>query len=556
MLYCLPCNLLFTSRSSKFFQEVFQINMISDKKTERALSFSQLFEESAKDFTEGQIVKGTIVSIQGREAIVDIAYKSEGMLDLSEFAEPESLKVGDEVEVLLEALENEEGMVVLSKRRADRQKCWDGLISNAAEGSVVQGKIFRKVRGGFMVDIGMEAFLPASLVDIKPSKNLDQFLGLASPFMIVKINHKRKNIVVSRKDYLEREKEQTKHKMIQSMEIGQVVKGRVKNITDFGAFIDLGGVDGLLHITDLSWGRVSHPSEILSIGDNIEVKIINIDKTESKVSLGLKQTMKSPWEHVAETYSVGQKISGRVTNILPYGAFVELEPGVEGLIHISELSWTKRISHPSEILSVGSVVEAVILTVDAEARKISLGLRQMSENPWLNIMERYKDGDIIDGTVRNITDYGIFVEIEPGIDGLIHVSDISWLKKTVNPNDVAKKGEPIKTKILSIDPDNRKVSLGLKQLTEDPWSHLTETLRKPDTAVSGKVTKVVNFGIFVELENGLEGLVHVSEIPGDMSAKLDATYHVGDELHVQVINVDDDQRKIALSLKTSSRSGK
>ncbi|OGW80827.1 MAG: 30S ribosomal protein S1 [Omnitrophica bacterium RIFCSPLOWO2_12_FULL_44_17] len=520
----------------------------------KAMSFSDLYENSIKDFKEGQIVKGKIVAIRENEAIIDIGYKSEGVLQVSEFMDPASLKVGDEVEVLFEAVEDEDGMLVLSKRKADRQKCWDQLISGSAEGSVVEGRIFRKVRGGFMVDIGMEAFLPASLVELKPVKNLDQYLGKDSKFLIVKVNHKRKNIVVSRKDLLEREKEETKHKMVKNMEVGQIVKGRVKNITDFGAFIELGGVDGLLHITDLSWGRVSHPSEILSIGDEIDVKIIAIDRESEKVSLGLKQITQSPWEHADEKYSIGTKITGRVTNILPYGAFVELEPGIEGLIHISELSWTKRVTHPSEVLKVGDQVEAVILSVDKDAKKISMGLKQMSENPWDRVGDRYHGDDEIEGTVRNITDYGIFVELEPGIDGLIHVSDISWLKKLTHPSEVAKKGDKIKAKILSLDPDNRKVSLGVKQLTEDPWTRLCEELRNRGTEIKGKITKIVNFGVFVELENGLEGLVHISEIPSEMATTMETSFHIGDEIKVQVINIDDEQRKIALSVKNVRRS--
>lgn len=521
--------------------------MVVEKKSGSS-SFADLYEETLKNFSEGQIVKGKVVAVQGREAVVDIGFKSEGILPLEEFNDPTHVKVGDEVEVLFEGLEEENGMALLSKRKAERQKCWDDLLTNAKEGTVVQGRIFKKVRGGFMADIGMEAFLPASLVDVKPAKNLDQFLGLTASFVIVKINHKRKNIVVSRRDFLELEKEQLKSKMVKGLTVGQLVKGRVKNITDFGAFIDLGGVDGLLHITDLSWVRVSHPSEVLNLGDEVEVMVIAIDKENEKISLGLKQISKNPWEDVNQKYQAGAKVKGRVTNILPYGAFIELEPGIEGLIHISELSWTRRVAHPSEILTAGAEVEAVILNVDREARKISLGLKQMSASPWDTLAERVHVGDTIEGKVRNITDYGVFVEVEPGIDGLIHISDMSWLKKLNHPSELLKKGQSTQAKILSIDAQNRKISLGIKQLTEDPWPRLTQTLQ-PGSELRGKITKIVNFGIFVELDNGLEGLVHVSEMPHDRAQTVESSFRVGETIHVRVLHVDDENRKIALSLK-------
>jgi len=523
--------------------------MLTEERTPTSSSFAELYEKTTlKNIKEGQIVKGKIISVNGREAIIDIGYKSEGVLQLDEFDDPEKLKVGEEIEVLFESLEDESGMVVLSKRKAERQKCWDDLLANANEGSVVQGRIFKKVRGGFMVDIGMEAFLPASLVDLKPVKNLDQFLGQNFQFVIVKINHKRKNIVVSRKDYLEREKEANRSKMVKTLAVNQVVKGRVKNITDFGAFIDLGGIDGLLHITDLSWGRVAHPSEILNLGDELDVMVIAIDKDSEKVSLGLKQITKSPWEAVEQKYSIGSKVTGKVTNIVAYGAFVELEPGIEGLIHISELSWTKRITHPSEILSVGAEVEAVILNIDKESRKISLGLKQMSASPWDSLEERYRPGDIIEGKIRNITDYGIFVELEPGIDGLIHVSDISWLKKVSHPNEVVKKGATVKAKVLSLDRPNRKISLGVKQLSDDPWQKLTQNLQTGNM-LKGKITKTVNFGVFVEFDNGLEGLIHVSEIPHEKADNLESAFPIGDQVQVNILNIDHENRKIALSFK-------
>ena len=520
------------------------------KEESTSMSFAELYEETLKlkNFVEGQIVKGKVIAIQGREAVVDIGYKSEGTLAIDEFDDSAQLQVGSEVEVLFEGLEPDNGMAILSKRKAERQKCWDDLLVNAKEGTVVQGRIFKKVRGGFMVDIGMEAFLPASLVDLKPSRNLDQFLGLVSSFLIVKINHKRKNIVVSRRDYLEQEKGQAKSRMIQGLALGQLIKGRVKNITDFGAFIDLGGVDGLLHITDLSWARVAHPSEVLNLGDEAEVMVIALDRENEKISLGLKQISKNPWEDVEQKYQSGSKVKGKVTNILPYGAFVELEPGIEGLVHISELSWTRRVAHPSEILAVANEIEAVILNVDKDARKISLGLKQMSASPWETLGARYRVGDVIEGKVRNITDYGLFVEVEPGIDGLIHVSDLSWLKKGNHPFEAVKKGQIIQAKILAMDAQNRKISLGVKQLTEDPWPRLTCSVQ-PGADLKGRITKIVNFGIFVELDNGLEGLVHISEIPHDRAQMVESSFRVGESVHVRVLHIDDENRKIALSLK-------
>ncbi|MBI4387675.1 MAG: 30S ribosomal protein S1 [Candidatus Omnitrophica bacterium] len=524
--------------------------MFKSQEEEKTSSlFAKLFEESVKTPVEGEIVKGRVIAIRNKEAVIDINYKSEGRLSLEEFPNPDAIKVGDEVEVMFESVEGEDGTVVLSKRRADYQKCWDGLLASASEGSVIEGRIFKKVRGGFMADIGTEAFLPASLVDVKPVKNLDQFLGHVSKFVIVKINYKRRNIVVSRKDYLEREREEVKAKFLGTLELNQVVKGRVKNITDFGAFIDLGGIDGLLHITDISWGRVSHPSEILNLGDEIQVVVIGIDRENGKVSLGLKQITASPWEKVEEKFPIGSRVRGRVTNLLPYGAFVELEKGIEGLIHVSEFSWTKRINHPSEVVKVGDEVEVMVLNVDKTSRKLSLGLKQLDTNPWDSIADRFKKGDLVEGKIRNITDYGVFVELEPGIDGLIHVSDLSWTKKYASPAEMFKKGDVIKAKILEVDRENRKIALGQKQLSNDPWPELSRTL-KTGTSLPGKVIKVVNFGVFVELENGLEGLVHVSEIPQNLAGKLESAFKPGQTLQVSVLSIDDDARRIALSLKS------
>jgi len=519
-----------------------------EKEGASSTSFAELFEESIKSFQDGAVVDGTVVCIRDRDVLVDIGYKSEGILTKDEFSNPEDLQEGARVSVLLESSENDEGMIVISKKKADRIRFWDDIINNFSEGSMIDGKIFKKVKGGFMVDIGMEAFLPASLVDLRPTRNLDQFIGLSSPFKIVKINHKRKNIVLSRKDFLEGKLEDERNKLLDQIKEGCTLKGRVKNITDFGAFIDLGGVDGLLHITDMSWGRISHPSEMLAFGDDVEVMVIGFDPKTKRVSLGLKQRTQNPWEDADTKYPVNSKIKGKVVNILPYGAFIELEKGIEGLVHISELSWTKKVNHPSEILAIGDMVEAIVLSVDKDNRKIALGVKQTEVNPWLLVEEKYEVNSTVEGKVRNITDYGVFVELEPGIDGMIHISDISWLKKVSHPSEFFKRNQRVQAKVLSIDQAARKISLGVKQLEEDPWKKLVGDL-EPGQQVTGKVAKIVNFGLFVDLGNNLEGLVHISEIPENRASNLDTHYKVGDDIAIMVLKVDFDSRKIALSLK-------
>ena len=510
--------------------------------------FSDLYEKTIQSFQEGDVVRGKIVAIRSGEVVIDIGYKAEGILPLEEFTDPSELYVGMEMDVLFESFEDEEGVVVLSKKKADRQRTWNDILVNAQEGSIVDGKIFKKVRGGFMVDIGMEAFLPASLVDSKPTRNLDQFLGMTGKLMIVKINHKRKNVVVSRKDYLDKERSEARGKKISGLTENQVVRGRVKNITDFGVFVDLGDLDGLLHITDMSWGRLNHPSDLVKLGDELEVAIIAIDRQNEKVSLGLKQKTQNPWESVERKYAIGTQSQGKVVNILPYGAFVELQPGIEGLVHISELSWTKRVTHPSELLQIGDEVEVIVLNLDKEAKKISLGIKQTQENPWNRISDKYGIGDRVKGIVRNLTDYGAFVELEPGVDGLVHISDISWTHKVSRPSDVLKKGDPVDVMVLSIDREAQKISLGMKQLTDDPWEKLTKELAT-GLQMQSKVTRIVNFGLFVELENGLEGLVHISEIPGIASTDLEKKYAIGDAISVGILNVDHEARKIALTCK-------
>lgn len=511
--------------------------------------FAKLYRESITSFNEGEIVKGKIVGITSKEVIVDIGYKSEGAISLSEFQDPDALKIGDEMEVYLESKEDDNGMVVLSKQKAERAVGWDMVISRYGEGDIVDGRVTKKVKGGFMVDIGVEAFLPASQAGMKIFGNLNQMVGQAFPFKIIKINKPRKNIVVSRKDAMYQQKEEDKKKLFETLQKGALVSGIVRNITDFGAFVELnGGVIGLLHIADMSWGRVSHPSEVLAIGDTIEVVVLDFDPNSMKVSLGLKQKTPNPWEMVDTKYPAGTKIKGTVVNLMPYGAFVELEKGVEGLLHISELSWTKKYNHPNELLAIGDRIEASVLDVDKANRKISLGLKQLEANPWVEVEAKYPVGTKVKGKIRNLTDYGAFIELEDGIDGLIHVSDISWTKRIGHPKDVFKKGEKAEAVVLAVDAANRKISLGVKQLGQDPWDDIAAKFA-PDTQLPGKVTKVANFGLFVEIDKDLEGLAHISEIPLSEGERLEEKYKPGDEIRVKVIKVDSIQRKIALSLK-------
>ncbi|MBL7071124.1 MAG: 30S ribosomal protein S1 [Candidatus Omnitrophica bacterium] len=507
-----------------------------------------LYEDSIKDFKEGQVVKGKIIDVRRDDIVVDIGYKSEGIIAKWEFSEPDKLKVGDSVEVLLESKEDEDGCVVLSKQKADKLQGWERIISTYKEGDAIAGKPVRKVKGGIMVDIGMEAFLPASLASLKTYCNLDELIGQVLDFKIVKINRPRKNIVVSRKDFLRQMLEESRLKLLKELKKGGIVSGTVKNITDFGAFIDLGGLDGLLHITDMSWGRISHPSEVLAIGDRVEVVVLDFDKATNRVSLGLKQKSANPWQDVDKKYPVGSKIKGKVVNLMPYGAFVELEKGIEGLVHISELSWSKRYSHPNELLAIGDVVEAVVLDSDKSSQKISLGMKQLEVDPWLGAEDKFTVNARVKGKVRNLTDYGAFVELEEGIDGLVHVSEMSWTKKVSHPREVLKKGQKIEAVVLSMDAKNRKLSLGLKQLTPDPWSKISQTYSEGHTT-TGKISKITNFGIFVELEKDLEGLIHVSELEEKTQTDLESKYKIGAKLAVKVVKLDEAQRKIALGLQ-------
>ncbi|MFQ5951913.1 MAG: 30S ribosomal protein S1 [Candidatus Omnitrophota bacterium] len=524
--------------------------MVTDEERKETDSeLSRLYEESISDFREGQIVKGKIVQIGEKDILVDIGYKSEGIVYKSEIPNASALKVGDEIDVMLESKENDAGMVVLSHEKAKKHRGWQNILDNCKEGDAIEGMVSRKVRGGFMVDVGIEAFLPASLSMMQEFGGADNIVGQKLEFKIVKINIPRKNIVLSRKEIVEQKRQGEKQALMENLNSGDIVKGIVKNITDFGAFIDIGGgVTGLLHITDMSWGRVSHPGEIVSVGDALDVKILDFDKNKMKVSLGLKQKSENPWEKVIEKYPEGAVISGKVVNIMPYGIFVELEQGIEGLIHISEFSWSKKYNHPSERFSVGDAVEAMVLKVDKDSQKLSLGIKQLEEDPWSGVEERFKVGDRIKGTINAITDYGAFIELEKGVEGLVHVSDLSWTKRITHPKEVLNKGEEMEAIILNVDEQNKRIALGVKQLTPDPWDEIAKRY-EVGTVCEGTVTNTTNFGIFVELEKDLEGLLHISEIGLEPSQRIENIYKVNDKIKVKVIHIDGIQKKIALTRK-------
>ena len=515
---------------------------------ETPTSLSELYERSMRGITEGQIVKGRIVGLTTQEVLVDIGFKSEGSINRLEFSEPEKLQVGDEVEVLVDSIEDEQGMVILSKHKAARQKGWERIVNNFKEGDTIDGRPVRKVKGGLMVDIGMEAFMPASLASFKGYANLDALIGQQLKFIILKISRARKNIVVSHRDYLLREKESQRQKLIESLTVGERRTGAVKNLTDFGAFIDLGGIDGLLHIGDISWGRIGHPSEVLTVGQQLDVAVLSIDRQANKVSLGLKQLLPSPWEHAEAKYPAGNKVKGKVVNLVPYGAFVEVEPGIEGLVHISELSWSKRIAHPSELLQVGQEIEAAILAVDAKNQRLSLGMRQVAGDPWQAAKEKYQPGAKVLGRVRQLTDYGAFIELEDGLEGMLHNADISWTRKINHPSEVLKKGKMVDVMVLTCEPENHRITLGMKQLLDDPWPQLVQQFSL-GSVVEGVITKVAGFGLFVEIAKDVEGLMHLSELELGPNEKLDERYKVGAKITAQVIKLDELERKIGLSNK-------
>ena len=500
------------------------------------------------NFEPDTILKGRVIDIVNDDVIVDVGYKSEGVISKSEFENPEEIDIGDEVEVLLDGVEDETGQIQLSKRKADRLRGWERVISTHKEGDTVRGKVMRKIKGGLVVDIGVPAFLPASQVSIRRQADISEFIGQEIQGTIIKIDESRMNIVISRRKLIEEQRDQMKRQLLAEIAEGQVRRGVVKNLADFGAFVDLGGIDGLLHITDMSWGRVSHPSEVVNIDQEIEVVVLKVDRERERIALGLKQLTPSPWKKVDERYPLGTRVMGEVTNLVPYGAFVKLEEGLEGLVHISEMSWTKRINHPSEILAVGTKIEVLVLDINKEKKEISLGMKQTETNPWELVGEKYPAGTLIEGVVRNLTNYGAFVEIEEGIDGLLHVSDMSWTKKVAHPNEVIQKGDKIKAVVLSVDQDKKRVALGVKQLNADPWKDAIPMRYGIGTVVEGAITKITNFGVFVELEPELEGLLHVSELTDKKDVSPEDIVKVGDKVKVKVLRVDAEERKIGLTM--------
>lgn len=512
-----------------------------------------VFAQGSKNFEQGQIVKGRIIEIRPKEIMVDIGYKSEGSIPANEFLELEELKMGDEVDVLIEKLEDREGMVILSREKAEMQQNWDKILTICNEGGTIRGKVKAVVKGGLLVNIGVEAFLPASQVDISPPKNLNIFVGNFYEFKVVKINKERQNIVLSRRELIEQERVERRSKLLDEMTPGDIRKGTVKNITDFGAFIDLNGLDGLLHITDMSWGRINHPSEMVSIGQDIDVVVLDVNRDKERVSLGLKQKFANPWEKIEEKYPVGSSINGRVVNLVPYGAFIELEPGVEGLVHVTELSWTKRIAKPSDVLKTGETIEAIVLGINQEEQKISLGVRQLETNPWDEALQKYPAGTQVRGKIRNLTSYGAFVELEDGLDGMIHVSDISWTRKINHPSEVLKKGEEVDAVVLEIDRENQRISMGIKQLSQDPWEHI-DNFYKVGDLVTGQVTKLASFGAFIGLEHDIDGLVHISQVSEDRIDKIKNVLKVGEEVTARVIKIDSGERRIGLSIKAANYS--
>ena len=504
-------------------------------------------------FAAGNIVKGHIIEVRPKEVLVDIGYKSEGVIPAAEFEDIKTVKVGDEVDVLIEKLENKEGTVVLSHEKAEFKRNWERILTICNEGGTIQGKVKSVVKGGLVVNIGVEAFLPASQIDIITPKNLASFVGNSYEFKVVKINQDRQNIVLSRRELIEQERSEKRAKLLAEMVPGDIRKGTVKNITDFGAFIDLNGIDGLLHITDMSWGRIAHPTELLKVGQEIDVVVLDVNKEKERVSLGLKQKMANPWDNIETKFPVGARVKGKVVNLVPYGAFVQLEPGVEGLVHVTELSWTKRVAKPSDMLKVDQEIEAIVLGINREEQKISLGIRQLESNPWDSAETKYAVKTRVKGKVRNLTSYGAFVELEEGIDGMIHVSDISWTRKINHPSEILKKGDEVEAMVLEVDRPNQRIALGMKQLGEDPWENI-DKLYKVGDVVQGKVTKLASFGAFVGLQHEIDGLVHISQVSEERVDKIKNVLKVGQDVTARVIKIDKGERRIGLSIKAASYS--
>lgn len=517
----------------------------------------EALELEQQDYIQGRIVDGRIVEISEEWALIDVGFKSEGTVKLDEWGPDEPVpKVGDTVKVLIEEMEDDlgaaddpYGMISLSKRKAEKIIQWEAMMESVAEGQVVTGLVIRKIKGGLLCDIGVNVFLPGSQVDIRRPGDIGDFIGRVIQAEVLKIDDTRRNIVISRRSLIERQREEDRAYLMKELEVGQVRMGIVKNIADFGAFVDLGGIDGLLHITDMAWERIGHPSEMVSIDQEIEVKVLHIDREKQKIALGLKQKDRNPWDNVATKYPVGSVHPGEVVNVMSYGAFVKLEPGIEGLVHISEMSWTKRVNHPSELVNIGDKIEVKILNVDTEGQQLSLGMKQTQQNPWDEVLQRYPEGSTVVGKVRNLTNYGAFIELEEGIDGLLHVSDMSWTRKISHPSERLEKGQQITCRVLSVDESRRRIALGLKQLDNDPWDSDIPLKYQPGQLVTGKVTKITNFGVFVGLEDGLEGLLHISELADHKVENPEDMVKVGDEIEVKVLRVDTDERKIGLSRK-------
>ncbi|MHC5210056.1 MAG: 30S ribosomal protein S1 [Planctomycetota bacterium] len=519
---------------------------MGDLQTEKV---AELYNDSVKDFAPNSLINGTILRVVNDDVMVDIGYKSEGVVPLFEFEEDEPPEPDTQIEVLMEGIDEASGLLLLSKRRAERMRGWERIVQSHGEGDIIEGMATRKIKGGLLLDVGgVPVFLPASQIDIRRVPDVSIYLERELECKIIKIDRERMNIVVSRRKLLEERRNALRDELLSTLEEGQVRKGVVKNIADFGAFLDIGGVDGLLHITDMSWGRVNHPSEVVQLEQELEVKVLRYDKERNRIALGLKQLEPSPWAEVEKKYPVGSKIKGEVVNIMPYGAFVKLEDGIEGLVHISEMSWTRRISHPSDLVQIGDAVDVVVLDINQEKQEISLGMKQTETNPWTEVEDRYPVGTIIEGVTRNLTSYGAFVEIEEGIDGLLHVSDMSWTKKVTHPSEALKKGDLVRAVVLSVDTEKRRVALGMKQLEQDPWQDEIPRRYGPGDIVAGKVTKVTNFGVFVSLEDGLEGLLHISELTDRKVETPEEIVKIGQVVDVRVLKVDSDERKIGLSM--------
>ena len=515
------------------------------------LTMEEALKKGGKLFAAGEIVSGTVIEIRAKEILVDIGYKSEGVIPCNEFVDLDSIKVGGTVDVLIEKLENKEGTVVLSHEKAEFKKNWERILSICNEGGRVTGKVKAVVKGGLIVNVGVEAFLPSSQLDVITPKNLQSYVGNTYEFKVVKINQERQNIVLSRRELIEAERNEKRAKLLAEMVPGDIRKGTVKNITDFGAFIDLNGLDGLLHITDMSWGRLGHPSEVLKVGQELDVVVLDVNKEKERVSLGLKQKLANPWDQIETKFPIGTKVKGKVVSLVPYGAFVQLEPGVEGLIHVTELSWTKRVAKPSDVLKQDQEVEAIVLGINREEQKISLGVRQLESNPWDGAAAKYTVGTKVKGQVRNLTSYGAFVELEEGIDGMVHVSDMSWTRKINHPSEVMKKGDVVEATVLEVDRPNQRIALGMKQLEIDPWANI-ETLYKVGDLVTGKVTKLASFGAFVGLQHEIDGLVHISQISEERVDKIKNVFKAGQDVSARVVKIDKNERRIGLSIKAAS----